>query len=708
MYREPVAIDTETHLITDLVPIPKLVCASIANRDPRASGNPIISDLKTGKDFKEQLISLLKNDNVLILAHNAKFDMAVFSVAYGFEVAKLIHLKYKKHLILCTMLNEKQLRLQSDGILPKASKGKTSEFSLEFCIKKWLGLDTNKSKDVWRKRYSELEHLPISKYPIAAREYAIKDAIYCLRVFEQQGLANKVDIFDQCHSDWLCQMSNIFGMTVDNEFLEGRYKPLEKMIKSHEYILRKTKIKQVKKNDRTAYLNFLSKYYKPKMKLKGNLDEKIKFYEEKMELAGYDVIKESLKFELPFGQNKFKIQTLISKICQKLEITPKLTKSAKNMDVDSITDEVFIKKIAVDDESLAAVEGFHKGLDAIKELGNANKVVSTYLNNWRGKDKIFPSIDILLTTGRISVYKPSLQNIPRKGRVRGCFVPENPNTHYLCSIDFGQIELCTLAQVMIWQGIGSEMADAINSKKDLHCMTGATLLNMSYEEFYAGYKADDPVICGARALAKVVNFGGFGGMGKVTFRNQARKQGINLTLQESERALLALKKTFPAQKYFNHRKVEKVHTEFGEMYKCLQLPTDRIRMISVKGFEEKGGYCAANNTYFQALAADTMKKADRSIKEQCWFEKNKLMNDVNPLLTVHDEWLGEIPIKTAHDSAFAVTKIMLDTAYKMLPDIKVIKAEPCLMKRWEKEAKPVYDKNGKLIVWEYEKHGKSA
>ena len=42
---------------------------------------------------------------------------------------------------------------------------------------------------------------------------------------------------------------------------------------------------------------------------------------------------------------------------------------------------------------------------------------------------------------------------------------------------------------------------------------------------------------------------------------------------------------------------------------------------------------------------------------------------------------------------------MVRTMQEYIPDVPV-EAEPALMRRWHKDAAPVYDTAGKLLVWE--------
>lgn len=716
-----VSIDTETFLFNENCQIPKMVVATYAVRSKDVLVNPdgitytIFGEQKTyqpkkhpsilkyihkSKEFLPILKCFLLDDNCMIVMHNAKFDMAVFAIEYGEEIAKLIQSKYEKHLVLCTYLNEKFIRIATDGIT------QTKEFSLQFLGKKYLGVDIEKGEDTWRLRYGELLNRDLKDWPPEALEYALMDAEYTLQVAEKQGQANKIDIFNQCHVDWLCCMMTNMGCNIDQKFLMERYEPLQKLIDEHEYTLRKFGFKKTKPS--REYFQWLKGFSEVNTDaLKGKLADKCGYLEAMIGNAGIDLAFESLSTEFEYTQNKNNIRLSIERICQKNNIPIQYTAGGE-------TDPEKPKEptISTKAEFLADLEGEDEGLDALIELGNAVMVKGTFLDSWKDKPLIHCSLDVAAVTNRIICSKPNLANIPKKGRIRGCIIPLNPDTHWLSSTDWGQIELLTLGQILYSTGCGSEMLDAINSGIDLHCLTGAEMMGIPYERFCRLLKEGNKEIKDQRSLAKVTNFGGGGGMGAKTLCQTAKKQGVKIdgkfiSEEQAKHALNSLKKTFPLQRYFNNRRSEIVHTELGQYYRSEQLGTDFVRMISAVDWKgDNAGYCAANNNPFQALAATILKLAIRRLFKQIWFEKNKLLNDVQPHVFVYDEVIAGIPKATAHESAYALSEIMIQAVKDMLPDIKVVKAEPALMERWEKNAETVFDSNGKLIPWIYEIHGK--
>ena len=120
-----------------------------------------------------------------------------------------------------------------------------------------------------------------------------------------------------------------------------------------------------------------------------------------------------------------------------------------------------------------------------------------------------------------------------------------------------------------------------------------------------------------------------------------------------------------------------------------------IRLYQAKNTEgvlrRKCTFNSACNFPFQSLAALGAKRALWAV----WRSKyGKYMVNF-----IHDEILFELPMETAAEDVLVIEKIMEDAMKKVIPDVR-IKAEGCLMDRWDKEAEPVYDLFGNLTVWQ--------
>lgn len=144
----------------------------------------------------------------------------------------------------------------------------------------------------------------------------------------------------------------------------------------------------------------------------------------------------------------------------------------------------------------------------------------------------------------------------------------------------------------------------------------------------------------------------------------------------------------------------------------------------------RGGtdYNSAANGFFQGLLADAAKAALLQIGREC-FDRTARVPDMlhpnsvrsayaggpspllgsRPILFAHDENLCEHPESVAHDAATRVSEIMVDELRWHCPDLApACKAEPTLMRRWFKGAKPRFlrggdkpaDASDRLVPWE--------
>ena len=122
------------------------------------------------------------------------------------------------------------------------------------------------------------------------------------------------------------------------------------------------------------------------------------------------------------------------------------------------------------------------------------------------------------------------------------------------------------------------------------------------------------------------------------------------------------------------------------------------------------GYCDGCNSYFQGLAADGAKAAMFYITQECylgfgtaWPRDGRAPSPLygsRVVACIHDEFLLEVrDDANAGAAADRLAAVMVEGMARYIPDVP-IKAEPVLMRRWLKGAKPVRDASGRLIPWE--------
>lgn len=166
---------------------------------------------------------------------------------------------------------------------------------------------------------------------------------------------------------------------------------------------------------------------------------------------------------------------------------------------------------AVHDRALSALSGQHPFVDALREVRELSKLITTYIEGDGGSGmlqhiteagRIHANFNLTVTrTGRLSSSNPNLQNIPRPGegstklseRVRSFFVPTPGCVKFVG--DFSQIELRLLAHF----SNDETMIDLFASGVDLHIGSAAAMFGKPIEECGKGTVE--------RHVAKTINFG---------------------------------------------------------------------------------------------------------------------------------------------------------------------------------------------------------
>lgn len=483
--------DTETHLIRPGALTPKLVVGSFCFD---AEVDPV---LRLGTDAVDTFEALLADKDTTLTIHNAAFDAAVM-VASRPSLLGPVFDAYEQGRIRCTKVREMMIHNAIYGLTD--DNGPKVSFALGDIVFRRFGIDISESKkdpNAWRLRYHELDGVPLDQWPTEAVSYAKDDALWHLRVFQSQGKEDPrflTDEVGQTKAAFVLHLMAVYGLLTEDEAVQE----LERMLTAH--------VQEA--NRKLADTGIL----KPK-KVKDPVTGLI---------------------HMDWAKDTKKIKELVEAALG--ASTPRTDPSDKFPEGQVKTDE----------ETLRATG--HPDLLTLAEVGADAKVLSVWVPALKGLDKkgnqrglrlptgwlIQPTWNVLVASGRTSCYAPPLQQPPRKGNVRPCFVPR-PGYWY-CSVDYNFIELVTWAQTCLDLFGKSEMAVAINADTDPHCLLAAEIMrvtegrNVTYEEVYAARKTwgKDP-----RQKAKAGNFGFPGGLGVETFLLYAKANyGVELAQDE--------------------------------------------------------------------------------------------------------------------------------------------------------------------------------
>lgn len=271
-----------------------------------------------------------------------------------------------------------------------------------------------------------------------------------------------------------------------------------------------------------------------------------------------------------------------------------------------------------------------------KEINVKTGRVHTYLSS------------ISTVTGRLSSYKPNLQNIPiktKEGRkIRECIISK-PG-YLLISADYSQIELRIIAEVANI----TNLIQAFKDNKDIHRITAAQVFGLKEED------VTDEI----RSRAKAINFGiiyGISGFGL------ARQLGISRT--EASDYIKSYFAAYPGIQDYMKKYIELAHTNgFVETIggrKCfLRNINDKNPMVRAEAER------LAINAPIQGSAADVIKKAmirlDKKLLEKNY--KSKI------ILQIHDELIIEAP-ENEVDEVSALVKSEMEGAMNLAVSLKV-------------------------------------
>jgi DNA polymerase-1 len=371
------------------------------------------------------------------------------------------------------------------------------------------------------------------------------------------------------------------------------------------------------------------------------------------------------------------VQAILGDVEGHLGISLPKTPKAKTIQLNSDTVDILFNVTSRE----------HPFIKAYNDAQHCQKIVGTYLKDSivAPDGRVHPHFKPLMKTGRTSCAGPNIQNIPRKGGIRGIYVPKPGHIFFAC--DYSQAELCSLAETCYLRYGKSVMRDVINEGEDLHRWFGRKIMQAS-----KGSPDDGKDY---RQMAKPCNFGFPGGLGAATFQQFAKDYGVIFSRDQCSELKYLWLDAFPEME--NHLKPEEdtLHTT-SKIIKHDDGTEERVvdnRYIAqtINGRVRKNAtYCSACNYAFQGLVADGAKMA-------LWYLYRRGYTIVN---FIHDEVIVELPIDDRlQESVKEISSLMIAGMKRVIRNVR-IETEGALMYRWYKEAKPKYDNEGNLLIWE--------
>ena len=295
------------------------------------------------------------------------------------------------------------------------------------------------------------------------------------------------------------------------------------------------------------------------------------------------------------------------------------------------------------ESELEKLRDLHPIVPMIFEYRELAKLLSTYI------DAIPPLLDnndrlhshlvsAGTTTGRMASINPNLQNIPIKSElgkaIRHAFITDADFS--LCAFDYSQMEL----RIAAFLSGDEKMIEIFKKGEDVHTSVASFVFKVTL----------DQVTPSMRRNAKAINFGIIYGMGVTSLQ-----KSIGTSRAEAQQFYNEYFQTFSKlAQYLNEVKAETARRGYTETFYGRRRYFEGInsKIPFIKAAAER----MAVNAPIQGTEADVIKLAMIQIDE--YIKKEKLENEVFPLLQVHDELVYEIKKEIAKKVASDIEKIM--------------------------------------------------
>ena len=726
------AFDTETTAIEDDASVPELVIATASD----GKRHVILAD-------DEVAAFLLAHRAYVIVFHNVAFDFWVLDqrlTADGREDARqALRAMAGDNRLRDTMLLDMLLRLgrDGDGSAPRDLGTVASEHA---------NLDLDKD-DPFRTRYAEIRGQPLTKVKRRFLSYAIKDAVATIRAYAAlfraaEGLMQQhVELYDS-------QFAARYGVLTEAIQVQGAI-ALAAVSRNGMHV----------DTERIRTLRGV---------LERRRDDLLGMVEEVLsgdnELAALGIAEDGLFKRTKDGRPDFSqsgaIRILKKTLLEVLEHVAATIEKRRGESID-IPQTPRSNAISTKEEHWSRYRNDHPFVDRWLSLNGVQKLLQ-FANTYADCRAVHPRYNVLMRTGRTSCAKPALQQLPRDGGIRECFIP-SPG-HLFISIDYASIELRTLATVCESRFGFSKLGDVIRDGVDPHAYTAALIRGVEFDEFRALRHSDPKAFATDRQRAKAINFGVPGGLGARTLVTYAdTNYGIQLTDAEAKSLRDTLiNKVYPELRaYLEENLMANLARSLGVTEQACweELSADGERAewlpLYVKNVT-RGRTCRSDDgePYNQDFLEQTWAGLQRlntrpefscalaaqqgseglsgklfsgrvvatltgRIRANVTFTQSRntpfqgLAGDGAKLALfrlvtagyrvvafIHDEVVIELPVDADHTSeARRIVEIMCSAMAEVTGDVPIECGETPLTERWSKDAKAVCDDRGRLIVW---------
>jgi hypothetical protein len=633
MTRTPTIFDMETHRIKCGMNTPKLVCMSVLE----PGGEPKLVGREEALDIVEGYL----DDHRSLANQNIPYDLKVAAAERERLIPKIFDAIERGNvedlIVRQKMIDNAAGKLKFVWNDVKDQWEKQRPYFLHELVKQHCDVDISDSKKKsadgkvpWRLNFHKLDGVPVSEYPEDASKYVLDDSVWPRKIWEsQEGTEGLYNQESQMRATWALELMSTWGPRTDPEMV-------------------------------AAYKGELEGLYQEQLVICQDFG-----FRRKTGKAGSRDMKKI----------RAAVETWYKDAGRKMKLTPK-------------------SQVSTDREQLTSTD--HPGLLAVAQSVKLEKKLTTYIpalergTTYPLNSKYNPIIESYRTScssgGKIDGIYPgmNLQNLPREGMLRNCFIPRDGWVYAFC--DYDTLEMRTLAQICLDLFGYSHLAEALRAGEDPHLSLAADTIGMAYSKAVSLYESGDKKVADARQFCKIGNYGLGGGMGPNAFVSYAKGYGIAVTKDHA----------FSLWKNYRGRWKETVEYFDVISNMCREGPIERLE-VERSGLIRGGvSYTQACNHHFQHLAAMGAKESLWRVAKECYVDTSSPLYGCRPWLFAHDEIGMEIPEKAfgpkrTHEAAMRLQRVMIEAMEEWVPDVP-IGATVATCRRWIKGAKPLFEK----------------
>ncbi len=485
------ALDTETGLASNEVPVPPLVSIAFANEH----GSALIhrSD-PAAKRFAVQSL-----EGGIVGAHIA-YDVTVMGKEWP-DLWDLIIEAYRAERVFDVLIREKLIDI---------AEGRRIRFlyNLGAVSDRRAGIHVDKN-DEWRMRYIELINVPIAQWPPEAQAYAINDATATWAVFEAQERfrgEHSLDVFADQHRQVRKALTlwsqTLIGMNTDPEQVGRVAVDLDERIRVG--------------GDELERIG-LARWQGPKKEPKRKLvcDTKA---------AAAVMVQHCAATGIAYAETEGSGVSLDEQALKHARIP-------KDHPLDKYRKFKALRGLRTKTIPILSRPVVRTRYDSLKETGRTGSSAP------QGKRKL-ADLESWEWVGT------NLQNQAREGGFRECLVPP-PGYKYVIS-DWTGAELVGFSQIEIDLFGHSVMGEALRNGMDPHRLLACRLLQIPY----SAYDPKNPEHKAMRQFAKIPNFGFLGGLGAARFVEFAAQYDVELTEGRAKEVKRTWLDTWQTRDYF--------------------------------------------------------------------------------------------------------------------------------------------------------------